>query len=365
MDFSWTSHQLALRERARAVAQDAVSRYGASSDAWMNGFSKQFSRELARHGWIGLNWPLEYGGKGAGALDRFIVGEVMIETGAPIAASWFADRQVGPAIIAFGTEDQRRRFLPDIVAGLSTWCIGMSEPGAGSDVAGLRTTARLEADGWLINGQKIWTSFAAEAEYCYLICRTSITDKPHEGISEIVVSMDTPGITVRPIADMAGGRHFCEVFFDDVRVRRDNLVGVEGAAFRQTMRQLEHERGGVDRLVSNRLVYLLARDRADLSDPRVRANVASLETGYHVGRLMVIRESLRQGPAAFSAVTKRFCTAHEQRVARFVWSTLGMDAAGWDHVGRALSYSPSYTIMGGTHEILGNIIGERILDLPR
>jgi alkylation response protein AidB-like acyl-CoA dehydrogenase len=246
-----------------------------------------------------------------------------------------------------------------------TWCIGMSEPGAGSDVAALRTSARRDGRHWVINGQKIWTSFAAVADYCYLICRTSTEARPHLGISEIVVPMDAPGITVRPIADMAGGHHFCEVFFDDVRVRADNLIGQEGAAFSQTMRQLEHERGGIDRLVSNRLIYLLARTRADLTRASVRQEVAALETAYHAGRLLVIRESLRQGPAGFSAVSKRFCTVHEQRVAQFAWSTLGMDATGWDLIGRALCYSPSYTIMGGTHEILGNIIGERVLALPR
>jgi alkylation response protein AidB-like acyl-CoA dehydrogenase len=289
----------------------------------------------------------------------------MIEEGAPIAASWFADRQIGPSLIAYGTDDQRRRFLPAILAGEATWCIGMSEPDAGSDVAGLRTSARRDGSDWVINGQKIWTSFAAHADYCYLICRTSSETKPHRGISEIVVPMATPGITVRPIVDMAGGRHFCEVYFDDVRVRPDNLIGTEGAAFSQTMRQLEHERGGIDRLVSNRLVYLLARRKADMTSSVVRQRVAALETGYHVGRLMVIRETLRQGPGGFSAVTKRFCTTHEQRVAEFTWSTLGMDATAWDFIGRALCYSPSYTIMGGAHEILGNILGERILGLPR
>jgi alkylation response protein AidB-like acyl-CoA dehydrogenase len=365
MDFSWSPEQRVLRESARDVARDAVSRYGASTDAWMNGFAKEFAGELAAHGWIGMSWPASHGGCGGSPLDRFIVGEVMIAEGAPIAASWFADRQVGPAIIGFGTPDQQRRFLPGILAGESTWCIGMSEPGAGSDVAALRTSARREGRDWVINGQKIWTSFAALADYCYLICRTSHETRPHLGISEIVVPMDAPGITVRPIADMAGGHHFCEVFFDDVRVRADNLVGQEGAAFSQTMRQLEHERGGIDRLVSNRLIYLLARTRADLTKASVRQEVAALETAYHAGRLLVIRESLRQGPAGFSAVSKRFCTVHEQRVAQFAWSTLGMDATGWDLIGRALCYSPSYLIMGGTHEILGNIIGNRILALPR
>ena len=178
----------------------------------------------------------------------------------------------------------------------------------------------------MINGQKIWTSFGAVADYCYLICRTSTEGPPHAGISEIIVPMDTPGIEVRPIKDMTTNRHFCEVFFTDVRVPVHNLVGVEGAAFKQTMSQLEHERGGIDRLVSNHALYQIALERADRSDPLVRQEIAALEIGYRIGRLLVIREVLRQAPAGFSAATKCFCTEHEIRVAEFVARTLG--AAG-------------------------------------
>lgn len=365
MEFSWTDKQQELARLAREVAQDAVRRFGTHTDSWMNGYSRGFSKELAAQGWIGMSWPTEYGGGNRPPLDRFIVSEAMLEAGAPVAATWFADRQIGPSLIAFGTPDQRSRFLPGILAGETTWCIGMSEPASGSDVASLRTRARRRGDSWIVNGQKIWTSFAATAEYCYLICRTSDEGAGHRGISELIVPMDSPGITVRPISDLAGGEHFCEVFFDDVEVDAANLVGSEGAAFGQTMKQLEHERGGVDRLLSNRLLYLIALPGADRSRPAVRGEIARLETDYHVGRLMVIREAARQGPTGFSAVTKAFCTSHEQRVAQFVWRTLGMESLGWDTVGRGLAYSPSYTIMGGTNEILRNIVSERMLSLPR
>lgn len=365
MDLDWNEDERKLSKKARGVALEGVRRYGAHTDSWMNGFSKPFSRQLGALKWIGMSWPLEFGGGGQSPLARFLVSEAMLEAGAPVAATWFADRQIGPSLISFGTERQRSVYLPGILAGEATWCIGMSEPEAGSDVASLRTRARLEDDHWVVSGQKIWTSFAAMADYCYLICRTGTAASGHDGISELIVPMSSPGITIRPIRDLAGGEHFCEVFFDDVRIPAENLVGAEGAAFRQTMRQLEHERGGIDRLFSNRMLYLRARSQADLDDPTVRSEIARLEMQYQLGRLMVIRETLRQGPAGFSAVTKAYCTTHEQQVAAFAWSTMGMDALLWDSVGRGLAYSPSYTIMGGTNEILRNIIAERMFGLPR
>ncbi|XVQ06390.1 acyl-CoA dehydrogenase family protein [Spirillospora sp. CA-255316] len=365
MDFTWDPVLAELSERATEVAHEAARVHGSSSDAWMNGFSKEFSRELGRLGWIGMSWPTEVGGGGLSPLSRLIVSQAMLEAGAPVAASWFADRQIGPSLIGHGSADQRTRFLPGILSGDTTWCIGMSEPNAGSDVSALRTRATLRGGRWVVNGQKIWTSFAGEADYCYLICRTGPHTTGHHGISELIVPMDTEGVTVRPIRDLAGRTHFCEVFFDDVAVPVENLVGVEGAAFSQTMRQLEHERGGIDRLFSNRGLYLDARARADRTRPEIRAELAALETAYHTGRLMVIREALRQGPAGFSAVTKTFCTTHEQRVARFAWQTMGAEGIVWNELVRGLAYSPSYSIMGGTNEILRNIIAERMLQLPR
>lgn len=366
MDFSWTPEQIALREKAAEVAADAVARFGRSNDSWINGYSKEFSKELAGHGWIGMTWPDNpYSGTRRPAIDRLIVGEEMIKAGAPIAASWFADRQMGPGLLAYGTADQQAAFLPGIVAGETTWCIGMSEPDAGSDLASLKTSAVRDGDSWVINGQKIWTSFGAVADYCYLICRTRQEGPPHAGISEIVVPMDTPGIEIRQIKDMTTNRHFCEVFFTDARVPVENLVGTEGAAFKQTMSQLEHERGGIDRLVSNYALYLLARERADTSNPVVRDQIAQLEIGYRIGRILVIREVLKQAPAGFSAATKCFCTEHETRVSEFVSQVFGADAMLWDDLTKGLAYAPGYTIMGGTSNVMRNILGERVLGLPR
>ena len=366
MDFSWTAQEQALRAEAAKVAADAVARFGRSNDSWINGYSKDFSRELAAHGWIGMTWPDNpYSGPASPPIDRFIVGEEMIKAGAPIAASWFADRQMGPSLLTYGTADQQAAFLPGIVAGETTWCIGMSEPNAGSDLASLKTAAVRDGDSFVINGQKIWTSFAEVSDFCYLICRTSQEGPPHAGISEVIVPMDTAGIEVRPIKDMTTNRHFCEVFFTDARVPVANLVGAEGGAFKQTMRQLEHERGGIDRLVSNYALYQMALKRADTTDPVVRDEIAALEIGYRIGRILVVRETLKQAPAGFSAATKCFCTEHEVRVSEFVSRVLGPEATLWDDVTRGLSYAPGYTIMGGTSNVMRNILGERVLGLPR
>jgi alkylation response protein AidB-like acyl-CoA dehydrogenase len=365
MDFAWTPEQNELRAQARQVAADAVARYGRHNDSWINGFSREFAAEMAQLGWIGLTWPKEFGGAGRPPIDRLIIGEELIAAGAPIAAMWFADRQMGPTLIAYGRPDQQEAFLPGMLSGATTWCIGMSEPNAGSDLANLKTQAVRDGDEFVVNGQKIWTSFGAVADYIYLICRTSNEGPPHQGISEIIVPMTTPGIEVRPIKDMTTNQHFCEVFFTDVRVPVTNLVGIEGNAFKQTMRQLEHERGGIDRLVSNQALFEMAVERADTADPRVRQQIAALETGFRLGKILVTREVLGQAPKGFSAATKCFCTEHEWRVAEFVAGVYGAEAMLWSDVTHGLLYAPGYTIMGGTSDIMRNILGERVLGLPR
>lgn len=355
----------ALAERAREVASEGVAAHGTWNDSWVNGFSRTFSRRLAEEGWLGMTWPTEHGGAGRSEVERLIVAEVMIAAGAPIAASWIGDRQMGPSIFRFGTPEQQRRFLPAMLRGEETWCIGMSEPDAGSDLAAVSTYAVREGDDFIVNGSKIWTSFAAEADYCYLIVRTRREGPPHRGLSELIVPMHLPGVEVRPVQDLLGNRHFCEVSFRDVRVSADNLVGVEGAAFAQTMTQLEHERGGIDRLMSNRPLYDAALRRADLDDPRVRQAVARIESGYLIGRRLVYRAAAGLAPAGSSALTKCFCTEHEQRVAAFSADVLGMDAVTDEALWTAVAYAPAYTIQGGTSNVMRNILAERVLGLPR
>lgn len=370
MDFTLDDDLLALQAEAREVGLAAAATAATTEDVWMVGHDPVFSKELARRGWIGMTWPVERGGGGRPPIERFVVYEQLIATGAPVAASWFADRQMGPTLLQFGTPEQQERYLPGILDGSTCWAIGMSEPDAGSNVAGIRTRAELEGDQYRINGQKIWTSGAALADYIYLIARTDPDAPPHAGLSELVVDLRTPGITIKPIKDLTGASHFCEVFFEDVLVPAGHLVGEVNGSFRQVMRQLEHERGGIDRLVSNKRLFDDVRPLADTSHPKVRQELAAIETGYRIGRLMVLREVLHQAPQNFSAATKAYCTEFEQRVAQFCAATLGAQALlaepGLpDRMARNLGYANAYTIMGGTSDILRNIIGDRVLGLPR
>jgi alkylation response protein AidB-like acyl-CoA dehydrogenase len=374
MDFAMPGGLEDLGDEAREVGLAAAKRADVPEDSWIVGHDRQFAEELAQRGWLGMTWPVEHGGGGRSALERFVVFEALISAGAPVAAAWFADRQMGPSLLQFGTDEQRSRWLPGIVAGTSMWCIGMSEPDAGSNVAGVRTRAVPDGDGWRVTGQKIWTSGAGDADWCYAVCRTDPDAPPHQGLSDLVIDMRAPGITVQPIVDVTGNRHFCEVFFEDVPVPSDHLVGEPNGSFRQIMRQMEHERGGIDRLVSNRRLYDDVLPLADTADPLVRQEIAALETGYRIGRLLVLRETLGQGPRQFSAATKTFCTELEQRVANFCGRVLGPaamlnDPSVLDDLARRASrnicYAPAYTIMGGTTQILRNILGERTLGLPR
>lgn len=365
MDFDWPAELVALRAEVDSVLDDVADRFEFCDDSWITGHDPDFDLLMAEHGWIGMTWPTEWGGHDKSPVERFVVTERLLERGAPIAGSWFPDRQMGPVILQFGTDYQKRQFLPDIVAGRSRWCIGMSEPDAGSNVAGIRTKAVRDGDDFVVDGSKVWTSGAHHAEYCYLICRTDPDAAPHKGLSELVVDMSSPGIEVRPIRDAALDEHFNEVLFDEVRVPADNLVGELNGSFGQTMRQLEHERGGADRLVSNRRLYDGIRPLADTSDPIVRQKIAAIESAYVVGRLMVLRNVFKQAPPGYSAVTKTWCTEFEQRVADFAASVLGPEATLWNDTSRNVMYATAYTIMGGTTEILRNIVGERVLGLPR
>jgi alkylation response protein AidB-like acyl-CoA dehydrogenase len=374
MDFEVPSELDALSDEATTLALEWTQHAPFPEDSWMVGHDPAFSKELGARGWIGMTWPVEEGGHGRSALERFIVYEALIANGAPVAASWFADRQMGPTLLQFGTPEQRRRWIPDIVAGTSMWCIGMSEPDAGSDVASLRTRAVRDGSEWVIDGQKVWTSGAAFSQWCYLIARTDPDAPKHAGLSEFVVDMQSPGIHVSPIVDMTTNQHFCEVTFEGVRVPAQHLIGEQNNSFRQLMRQMEHERGGIDRLVSNYALYrdVLACGRVETSDPIVRQELAAIETAYRIGRLLVLRETLRQAPAGFSAATKTFGTEFEQRVASFCAQVLGPHALLWGEdnglgarAARAVCYAPAYTIMGGTTQILRNVLGERVLGLPR
>jgi alkylation response protein AidB-like acyl-CoA dehydrogenase len=255
------------------------------------------------------------------------------------------------------------------------WCVGMSEPDAGSDVAAIRTKAEPRGDDWVLSGRKLWTSGAAYADWCYCVARTADSSDRHGGLSDLVVDMRSPGVEVRTIVDATGNDHFCEVTFDEVTVPASNLVGELHGSFRQIMRQMEHERRGIDRLVSNYALYrdvLATPGLIDREDPLVRQELARIESAYRIGRLLVLRETLGQAPRGFSAATKVFCTEFEVRLAGFCADAIGLRSLLWGETeglggraARAVCYAPAYTIMGGTVSILRNVVAERLLGLPR
>ena len=374
MDFSLTGQLQELAQEAADLADKWTADRPIREDSWIIGHDPEFAKEMAARGWIGMTWPTNEGGGGRSAIERFVVFEQLIARGAPIAAMYFADRQIGPSLLQFASPEQRRRWLPGMLAGESMWCIGMSEPDNGSDLATLRTRAVLDGDDWIVNGGKVWTSGAALADWIYLVARTDPDMPPHAGLSEFAVDLRSPGIEVRPIRDISGSSHFCEVTFQDVRVPASNLVGELNGSFRQLMRQLEHERGGVDRLVTNRriLTDVLASGWLDTADPLLRQELAALESLYRIGRLMVLRELLGQAPKGLSAAVKTYNANYAKRVAAFCAQVAGPRAMLWGtesglagRTARGVCYATAYTIMGGTDEVLRNVLGERFLGLPR
>lgn len=372
LDYTLSDPLRELQAEAVKLAESWAGHDTVTEDSWLIGYDREFARELGDRGWLGMTWPSSVGGHERSPLERFVVYEALISHGAPIAAAWFADRQIGPTLLEYGSPEQQARWLPGITAGDAAWCIGISEPDAGSDVSSVRTKAVRNGDEWLVSGQKVWTSGALHADWCYLVACTATDGPRHERLSELVVDMHSPGIEVRPIVDVTGNAHFCEVHFDQVAVPSTNLVGKEGGSFRQVMRQLEYERGGIDRLVSNYRLYhdVLESGNVDRSDQLIRQQIAAIESVYRIGRNLVLRGVLGQAPAGYSAVTKAFCTEHEQRVADFCARVMGAQAMlrGSTLGGRAargVCYAPAYTIMGGTSSILRNVIAERILKLPR
>jgi alkylation response protein AidB-like acyl-CoA dehydrogenase len=381
MDFASTPAEAALREDVRRFVADTLPPEAACDDGWIVGFSREFSRALGRRGWIGFTWPKRYGGAEGTYLERLIITEELLRAGAPVGAHWLADRQIGPSLLAHGSESQREELLPRICRGEVVFCIGMSEPNAGSDLASLRTRAVEDGDHFVIDGHKIWTTAAHEADYCYLVARTDVAAAKHKGISEFILDMRTPGITVRPIVDMVGEHHFNEIFFENVRIPRSSLVGEKNRGWYQIAGQLDYERSGIERLLSNHRIFVdvcaYARQHGVTSDPLIRDRIASIETRLSIGRWLIYRVAwlLTQGiiPNKESALTKAFATELEQDIAELAGQILGPHSqlrpgshaarlAG--RVARALAFAPSYTIMGGTSTILRNIMALRGLGLP-
>jgi alkylation response protein AidB-like acyl-CoA dehydrogenase len=372
MDLTFNADQLALRDDISQflAAERAVGSFTPQVDAWITGFDREFTKKMAARGWIGLTWPKEYGGGGRTYVDRLCATELLLGAGAPLAAHWFADRQMGPSILAHGTGAQKERYLPEILAGEVTYCIGMSEPQAGSDLAGVRTRAVRTGEGWRITGHKVWTSLAHHSDYIYLLARTDPASERHGGLSELIVPLRSEGITLAPIHDMSGAHHFNEVFLDDVEVGADALIGVEGGGWRQITGQLGYERAGLERFMSLWTLFEVMRAAAG-DDERRQEELGALEAAARVARLLVFRAAAvadsGRPPDHEAAMAKVFATDIEQRMVEVAsqWAgRAGRTAEAFGgHLLPAWLIAPSFSIRGGTNEVLRGIIARRALGM--
>ena len=358
-----------LRAEVREFLRDALGGMSSSKRAlsW-GGFDREFSRQLGARGWIGMMWPKKYGGHERTALERYVVLEECLSAGAPVSAHWVADRQSGPLLLRFGTEEQRQRFLPRIARGELALAIGMSEPDSGSDLASIRTRAEHVERGYRVNGTKIWTSNAHISDYAIALFRTKVVpDKKHEGLSQFLVDLKSPGIRIRPIIDLAGGHHFNEVHFENAFVPDDMLVGKEGEGWRQVSTELAFERSGPERYLSSiRLIMELIREAG--REPGERAAVVIGRLTAHLITLRQMSLSVAgmlqagQNPNLEAAVVKDVGTSFEQEIPETVHALLGVEPrlGSGSQFERTLGYlvqhAPSFSLRGGTREILRGII---------
>ena len=318
-----------------------------------------------------MTWPKKYGGHERSFAERYVVIEEMLVAGAPVGAHWVADRQSGPLLLRFGTEEQRQKFLPGIARGEIYFCIGMSEPNSGSDLASVRTRARKVDGGWRINGQKIWTSNAQRAHYMIALVRTGEAEMRHAGLSQIIVDMKSEGLTVKPIANLTGESHFNEVFFDDVFVPDDMLVGREGDGWRQVGAELAFERSGPERYLSSiRLILEFLRVVGEAPSETERQLIGRMTAELWTLRQMSLsvtgKLAAGEDPAVDAAIVKDLGTSFEQEWPKLIQANARSDAAleTGDAFADTLSYllqsSPSFSLRGGTREILRGIIAREL-----
>ena len=381
MDFRYTDDQEQFRSQILSFLDVELADWANRPDM-SEGFSKAFSKKLAGRGWIGMAWPQEYGGKGLSPIERLIFTEEMVTRQAPTGYHFVAERQMGPSIIVNGTEDQRREHLPKIINAEESWAIGMSEPGAGSDLASVQTRAVRDGDEYVVNGQKIWTSSAHLADMIWLVTRTDPDAPKHRGISILIVDMKSPGVSVRPLVNMGNQHHFNEVYFDNVRVPRQNLVGEENRGWYVTAGNLDFERSGIERIATSGLLFteVMTYAKTLKGDPRfarLRTELAERYLELQTGRLLAYRVawqlSKNQLPNYEASMSKVFGTEWTQRMtntAMHMVATFGLADRPEAETLRARIINGylnaiSLTIAGGTSEIQRNIIATRGLGLPR
>lgn len=363
------SSREARKDIRRFLAYEASQgNFKPKCDAWLSGFDPTFSKHLGDQGFIGMTWPARYGGGERSALDRYVVTEELLTQGAPVAAHWIADRQTGPLLLKYGSEEQRQRYLPGIARGEIFFSLGMSEPDSGSDLASIRTKAVEVEGGWRVTGSKIWTSQAHHNPYMMALVRTGPGEK-HADLSQMIIALDAPGVNVRPIRLISGEEHFSEVFLDDVFVSQDSLVGGAGAGWEQVTTELALERSGPERFLST--YPLLERL---LEQPELREDKGATEAlGRVFARLATLRRMslgtatiIDQGgkPNLSSAIVKDLGTLFEKDVIE-VARSLENPSLSEDEVFRTLFRearlaAPGFTLRGGTTEILRVVIAKEL-----
>lgn len=395
MDFSFSAADLALADEARTWLEANLPAAWRRDHCWTRvedpmwiQVARQWQRRLFDGGWAAISWPRAHGGRGATVVERWFFDQALDQVGAPRPPAQSYVDLIGPALLQHGTTAQRDRFLRPMVNGDELWCQGFSEPGAGSDLAGLRTKAERRGDEYVLNGQKVWTSHADIADWCFLLCRTEPDAPKHKGISLLLVDMKTPGITVRPLRQMTDDAEFCEVFFEDVRVPAGNLLGAPGAGWTIAMGIVAHERGPMWTFVFQRkirrsltqLIQLVREHPASggaLRDPMVRQRLAQAHIEVELLRLSGYRSLttlLRTGhPGPESSLEKVLGSETDQRLQDLALDLFGAygglrdgdEALAGGGIPRQFLYARSETIMGGTSEIQRNVIAQRILGLPR
>jgi hypothetical protein len=343
-------------------------------DSWLSGYSPEFSRKLGERGWIGMTWPSRYGGQERSAIERYVVTEELLAAGAPVAAHWIADRQTGPLLLRYGTEQQREFFLPKIAKGECYFAIGLSEPNAGSDLAAVGSRAVKVEKGWILNGSKIWTSGAHFAHYMITLCRTSPMnpENRHEGMTQLLVDLSAPGVTIRPIHLMTGEHHFNEVIFEDVFIPDEMLVGQEGNGWKQGMTELAYERSGPERFLSTfPLLEELVNTLRITGDKQLMGQVSKLVSRLWTLRHMSIgiAQMLEDGaaPNVAASLVKDMGTQFEQQVAEVarlvVPSSPSTDSSSRFEklMAEAILHAPGFTLRGGTTEILRGIVAKGVV----
>jgi hypothetical protein len=361
-------------EALRQEVRDLVKAHEASWDpikranSWLT-FDAEFSRALGAAGMIAMIWPKQYGGHERHPLERYVVMEELLAAGAPVGAHWTADRQTGPLLLRYGTQEQREAFLPGMARGEICASIGLSEPGAGSDLANVRTSARRTSEGYRVNGQKVWTTGAHKAQIMVTLVRTVEGSERNAGLSQLLIELDTPGITIRPIIDMTGSHDFNEVFFDDVLVPHGALVGMEGQGWMQVTAELALERSGPERYLSSHallvaLIDALGPEPGETMSALIGQLTAELWTLRQMSMSTAAKLASGDDPVIEAAIVKELGNAFEQRLPRLVQAVvdhnveLGDDSLLARLLVHLLVSSPSFSLRGGTQEILRGIVAK-------